>query len=315
MATAITCAAFSQSNASTGWLKLKDLRSHGQRQINNDEDEEEEGEDDKYKGMSFGLNLGTYFASKKTANFYNGSLGASLLDQENGVRAYTIAERLTYPMISYADRNYILTLPRAGVPQTASDFSLPYDTYPTNMRYTPAFYVGFQMKYNFNRDNALVFNINGVKLKAADLFTIQFYGTTPVQNGNGDIRTFTIVGKEQRLNMNLGYRTGVEMSDNVNWYFQGGGSMLMTQVQKNQIVIGDRTYDLFMGFNGQGVQSTNYQPRSGVGFGYYLSTGLEFYFNDKYGLDIGLGFSHDKMKMIDYTQKGWNKWLNVGFNI
>ena len=272
-------------------------------------EEEELSEEDKFKGFAFGINLGVYFASKKTGNFYNGSGAVQLLDNPNDVRLYSIAERLSAPPMTNAQFNDLID--QMG---GATSFSVPYDSYPLNMRYTPAFNIGMQIRYNFNRYAALVMNINAIKLKAVSQFTLQLYGRGAQVNAADDIELYTITGTEQRFNFNLGYRQGWMMSDYGNFYMQPFASMLGTEIQKNQIFIGNNTYDLFLGASNPS-QTFNYQPRTDISFGGGLSTGFEMWVKEKYTIDLGFTMAREKVIMITYEEKVWNKWLTFTFTL
>jgi hypothetical protein len=275
--------------------------------MNEPEDEVEEEEEDPFRGFSIGLNIGTYFASKKTGNFYNGSCPVDLEENPNGVQCYSIQERLD--ILTFNERNQLLQQF-----DNATSVEVPFDSYPLNMRYTPAFMVGMQIKYNFNRDNAIVFNVNSMRLKAVDVFTLRFIGTPMQQNAQQDIRTFQITGTEQRFNFSLGYRMGAEMNPMTNWYLQPGVSMLGTQFEKNEIFIGDRTYDLFIGAQNP-QQILPYQPRTDIGFGGYIATGFEFFIKEKYSFDISFGFSRDKVILLTWEENVWNKWIQASFTL
>jgi hypothetical protein len=271
------------------------------------DDEDEESGEDAYRGFSIGLNIGSYIASRKTGYFYNGGCPAQVGENPNEARCYTIAQRLE--MLTFNERNQLLQQF-----DNAVAVEVPFDSYPMRMRYNPSFMVGMQIKYNFNRDNAIVFNVNSMRLKAVDVFTLRFIGTGQQQNAQQDIRTFQITGSEQRFNFNLGYRMGMEMNPMTNWYLQPGASMLGVKFERNQIFIGDRTYDLFIGAaNPQ--QLLPYQPRTDIGFGYYLSTGFEFFIKEKYSFDLSFGFSRDKVILLSLEDNVWNKWIQASFTI
>ncbi|MFN8775349.1 MAG: hypothetical protein ACK5XV_01160 [Flavobacteriales bacterium] len=272
------------------------------------EEEEEEG-DDPFRGFSIGLNIGSYFGSRRTANFYNGTCQAEVPQNPNEVSCFSIPERIELIEQNLEERNHLLQQF-----DNATDVEVPWDSSPLNMRYMPSFMVGMQIKYNFNRDNAIVFNVNSMRLKAADVFTLRFIGTPQQLNAQQDIRTFSISGTEQRFNFTLGYRMGAEINPMTNWYFQPGVSMLGTQFERNEIFIGDRTYDLFIGAaNPQ--QILPYQPRTDIGFGGYASTGLEFFIKEKYSFDISLGFSRDKVILLSLEENVWNTWIQASFTL
>lgn len=256
------------------------------------EEEEEEEEEDDERGFSIGLNLGAYFANKKSAGFYNGSCAYTVIGSVGEVRCYDIFERL---QLTPQDINYITSY------YNITSFEAPIDMYPLNMRYAPALAFGLHIKYNFNRENAIVFNSNFMRLKTTDVFTLRFVGGPIEPNAQQNVQIFDIVGKEDRFQMSLAYRLGAMMNDNANFYFDIGGTMLGTRVISNEIFVADRTYSLFIGAaNPQ--QIINYQPRTDVGFGWMLGTGMEFYFNEKYEMDLGISYSRDKVILGSYEQ-------------
>ena len=118
----------------------------------------------------------------------------------------------------------------------------------------------------------------------------------------------------QRLIMNLGYRQGFEMGTWSNFYFQFGGSFLGTKVLANTAYVANNQYSLYM-YTANTNQSVAYQARTGVGLGFYVAPGFEFFIKDKYAFDVGFMFSRDTMKLIEYKQTGWNKSLYFTFTI
>jgi hypothetical protein len=270
-----------------------------------DEDEEQE---DTIRGFSYGLNLGSYFGSSKTANFYNGTCPIDgYINEAAQVRCYTIEERLD-PSVFITDGQYINN--QIG----SSGYTFPYDTYPTNMRYNPALFVGLQLKYNFSRYESIVLNINATKLTAAGQFTIQFIGTPAQPNAQSDVRLFSIAGSEQRANINLGYRQGWMMGDASNFYMQFGGSMLATKWTKNYIQVANRSFDLITSAPIAGQTANSAQAQAGVGFGGYGAAGFEFWAG-KVSFDISFGLSRDKVVIFSYEKNVWNKWLGLTFTL
>jgi hypothetical protein len=273
-----------------------------------DDEEEEEDSDKEYRGLSIGINLGGYFANKKTAEFYNGTCAVGLLDRPDDIRCYTIDERLDPSL-------FLQTYQQITNEFNATGFEVPYDSYPLNMRYSPAFNIGLQLKYNTSKYSAFLFNFNTMKLKSVDVFTLRFVGTSVQPNAQQDIRTFEISGSEQRFEANLGYRQGWEVNQMTNFFFQFGGCMLGTKVDKNQLRIGKNTYDLFVGAANPAQLTTLQNNPTGVGFGGYWSAGFEFFIKERYTFDISYGMSRDKVIMFSYEKNVWNKWLNLTFTV
>ncbi len=268
--------------------------------------DEDDPAEDTLRGFSFGLNLGGYFASAETANFYNGTCPINgYINEAAQMRCYTIVDRLDRSVF-IQDGSYITNF------YNATDYVFPNDTYPTNMRYNPAMYVGLQLKYNFNRYAAVVMNVNALKLNATGQFTMRFLGTPQPLNAQGDIRLFSITGSEQRMNLNLGFRQGWMMGDFSNFYLQFGGSMLATKWSNNQVNVAERSFDLITSAPFAGQTAVAVQAQAGLGFGGFAATGVEFWLG-KYSFDIGFGLSRDKVKIFSYSKNVWNKMLQVTF--
>jgi len=305
----ILCYTAQNAAAQNKWLRLMHTNAKGVIYT----DEEEEQQEDTIRGFSFGLNLGTYFASKKSANFYNGGCTSNEFIDVNEVRCYSIADRLGVSGSDVAfNQTYNKVINEVG--NGATGFDVPYDAYPSNMRYSPAFLVGLNIKYNFNRYSAMIFNINGMKLKAVDVFTLRFYGGTLPLNAQSDIRKYTITGQEQRFNISLGYRQGWYMNDFANFYLQGGPTMLGCQFEQNVVQIGSSSYDLFIGVQNQST-FVNPQPRTDISFGGYGSMGIEFFFNKKLSFDLSFGMNREKVILYSLEEKGWHKWIQATFTI
>ena len=273
--------------------------------------EEDEEQEDTLQGLSFGLNIGSYFANSETANIYNGSGPfAEDVNAAANVRWYSIPERIGIDG-PFAQSNDIREIQSFYNAQT---YSFPFDYAPTNMRYNPAMYVGLNLKWNFNRYAALLMNINACKLKAVGQFTMQLPPTSQTAQNNVGPTLLSIAGEEQRFNINLGYRQGWMMGDYSNFFVQVGGSMLGTKWMRNYVLVADRQFDLITSGFVAGQTPMSATPNTGVGFGAFVQTGVEFWVG-KYSFDIGLGFSRDKVIINTYEQNVTNKWLQATFNI
>ena len=273
--------------------------------------EDDEEQEDTLQGLSFGLNLGSYFANAETANIYNGSGPfAEDVNAAAGVRWYSIPERIGIDG-PFAMSNDIREIQNFYNTQT---YTFPYDYAPTNMRYNPAMYVGLNIKWNFNRYAALLMNLNACRLKAVGQFTMQLPPTSQTAQNNVGPTLLSVAGEEQRFNLNLGYRQGWMMGDYSNFFVQVGGSMLCTKWMRNYVLVADRQFDLITSGFVAGQTPMSAVPNTGVGFGAFVETGVEFWVG-KYSFDIGLGFSREKVIINTYEQNVTNKWLQATFNI
>jgi hypothetical protein len=269
-------------------------------------DEEEEAEDS-IRGLTYGLNLGVYFGNAETSNLYNGSGNFDgFINEAAEIQWFSVEERIGVNSPFLNDVRDIRTF------YNTESYTFPFDSYPTNMRYNPAMYVGLQLKYNFNRFAALVFNLNALRLKAIGQFSIQFIGTPLQINAQNDVRLFSIIGEEQRFNINLGYRQGWMMGDYSNFYIQLGGSMLGTKWTQNYVIVAERSFDLVTNIPTIGQSPMQAQQAARVGFGAYTSAGVEFWLG-KYSFDLSFGMSRDQVKLLGFEKALWNRWLQLSF--
>lgn len=273
-----------------------------------DEDSEEE---DTLRGLTFGLNLGSYFGNAKTANIYNGSGPfAGFINDAAMIRWYSIPERIGM------DGPFALSNDIRDIQDfyNTQSYWFNADYAPTNMRYNPAMYVGLNLKYNFNRYAAIIMNMNATKLKAVGQFTMQITPSSQNNQFNSGTQLLSVAGEEQRFNLNLGYRQGWMMGDYSNFFVQVGGSMLGTKWMRNYALVANRQYDLITQGFVAGQTSIEATPNTGVGFGAFVETGVEFWIG-KYSFDLGIGFSRDKVIIYTYEQSVTNKWIQATFNI
>jgi len=278
--------------------------------LNLSEEDEEEWDDEK-RGFTYGMTIGAYVSSRKPANVYNGTCTHPLLD--NVAQCYTIEDRLGKgDLFQPQVVNEILNDQDAN----GGDYFFPLDAYPTNMRYNPSIMLGLHLKYNFNLFSSIVFDINFARLKTVDKFSMIFTGTTLQVNQQQDIRLFDIIGAEDRIVINLGYRNGWEINTGANFYMEFGGSLTGTKWKENYVRLGQREYDLNINFiPGQPTQQGINAPQTNFGLGFYGGTGMEFMFKDKFGFDLGFNLLRDKIIIGTYEENVWNKMFFVKFSL
>lgn len=268
---------------------------------NNFQDDFEEEEEETRRGVIFGLNFGAYFANKASANFYNGNCLYTLGD--NVAVCNDIETRLNLGITAQQVQNDL------GI----QSFTIPADASPEAMRYNPGLLIGFRFGYRLNNENAFICDVNYVNLKAADKFSLTTNLTPDNGQGTADIRLFNIIGEEDRLNLSLGYRTGLMINDNSNWFFGAGGSMVSTRLNTNYLEIEGRTYDLWVNFIGPNNFNGPNGNLTATGFGWYGETGVEAFFDERFEANVGIRFSKDKIVMGSYEEKlmNWHIFFTV----
>jgi hypothetical protein len=255
------------------------------------QEELDEEEEDERRGISFGLNLGTYLANKASAPFYSGAGLYSLND--NQAEMNTIESRLLLGTTPQQVQNSI----------GAEGFTVPFDSSPANMRYNPGLMVGFRTMFRFNNENAIVLDMNYANLKAADKFTLVTNLLPDNGQGTEDIRVYNIIGEEDRLALSLGYRTGLVINETSNWFFGFGAAMTAVRLNANYLEIEGNTYDLWVGFVGPNNFNGPTGNLTGTGFGFYGDTGVELFFADKYEAHLGMKLSRDRIVMGSFDDQ------------
>lgn len=236
-------------------------------------------------GFVFGLNLGGYFANKGSAVFYNGTAAYDINDA--AAQLFTIEERLFLNELTVQNVSNLIN---------AEAYTIPFDSPPMNMRYNPSLVVGFHVGYRFNNENGIFLDANFTSLTASDQFTLVTNLQPDPSQGTSDIRLYSIIGQEDRMNINLGYRAGIVINETMNWYFEGGGSFLATRVNENFLEIEGSNFDLMIGTQ-FGPNNLN-GPTSNLtatGLGWYAGTGVEAFFDEKYEASLGVRMCRDQV--------------------
>ena len=189
------------------------------------------GDDDDYtyatrEGVEFGVNIGVYRGFPLSAYFYDGAGDHQLSDA--GSRIWGIQERLQQL------QGQQLTHPVTGILNEFpawNIYSLPL------MQYKPSMFFGLKAAKFWNPETALVCHVDVAQVTAEGAWSLST-GLLPDQGqGNEDVRTYPIVGKEQRLNVALGYRTSIYIAEGASWALELGGLANALSVEENYVVM------------------------------------------------------------------------------
>jgi hypothetical protein len=252
-----------------------------QKNQQKDKDEEEDENPYPLKRVEFGLNFGSYFANKYSANFYNGTPG-----NVNNVN-YIMGNQTWYREIQQA-----LGLSQTDVVIVQEQ---PTSGYPTNMHYNVAFSGGLFLRVNFNRKNSVFLQANYAQLKAGDAIILQVNPNNTYLSFP-DLRSEQVIGKEGRVMIDLGYQRSFPLKSRINLFIQGGLTMCYTQVIKSIFVVEGREYNLVNVYGSQGYQpgynsQTFNVNQNAFGFGGCLGVGAGIPLTDMFGIEPGF-FAH-----------------------
>lgn len=253
-------------------------------QKNNKQDSDEDNDDSQNKSWSFLINAGTAFANKYHANFYNGAEG-----NENE--------------INYVFDNYYWNQDiQVAVGDTFNLVGLP-----TNMKYSPAFCVGFGIKKKFNNYIGIIAQFNFSRFNTNDEFTLKIGSTPSGTTTNANLRNYPIFGKEDRINIDLGVSGEIPLANKISGFLEGGFNLNNTRVKENGIAIEYLEYSIINVYADQnyvpGAQIQEYMiKQGGIGIGLFLSPGVEFKFNDKVAIDLLGSIYWSQINLEHYNQ-------------
>ena len=266
------------------------------------------GDDDDYsyasrEGLEFGVNIGVYRGFPQAAYFYDGAGDHELSDA--GAQIWGIQERLQQL------QGQQLTHPVTGILNEFpawNIYSLPL------MQYKPSMFFGLKAAKFWNPETALVCHVDVAQVTAEGAWSLST-GLLPDQGqGNEDVRTYPIVGKEQRLNIALGYRTSIYITESASWAFELGGLANAVAIEENYIVmspnVGNALYEVNLltaignGAGGQLSPASNVLTQWGTGF--YSSLGLAVEFEEGGHVELNVRASRDNINLGTEAYKGWN---------
>ena len=293
-------------NTAAGWMAALALAwapalLSGQMRVYGDDDD-----DYSYatrEGLEFGVNIGVYRGFPQAAYFYDGAGDHELSDA--GAQIWGIQERLQQL------QGQQLTHPVTGILNEFpawNIYSLPL------MQYKPSMFFGLKAAKFWNPETALVCHVDVAQVTAEGAWSLST-GLLPDQGqGNEDVRTYPIIGKEQRLNIALGYRTSIYITEGASWAFELGGLANAVAIEENYIVmspnVGNALYEVNLltaignGAGGQLSPASNVLTQWGTGF--YSSLGLAVEFEEGGHVELNVRASRDNINLGTEAYKGWN---------
>ena len=255
------------------------------------------------EGLEFGVNIGVYRGFPQAAYFYDGAGDHELSDV--GAQIWGIRERLQQL------QGQQLTHPVTGILNEFpawNIYSLPL------MQYKPSMFFGLKAAKFWNPETALVCHVDVAQVTAEGSWSLSTGLLPDQEQGNEDVRTYPIIGKEQRLNIALGYRTSIYIAEGASWAFELGGLANAVAIEENYIVmspnVGNALYEVNLltaignGAGGQLSPASNVLTQWGTGF--YSSLGLAVEFEEGGHVELNVRASRDNINLGTEAYKGWN---------
>ena len=290
-----------------GWLVLFvglamcSTRLEAQMRVYSDEDDEEVNIT--RNGLEFGVNVGVYRGFSSAAYFYDGTGDKELSDA--GAQIWGIQDRLDQL------QNQQQQHPVSGI---LNEFPAPSIYSFPLMQYRPSLFFGLKAAKFWNPETAVVCHFDVAQATAEGTWSLST-GLLPDQGqGNEDVLQYPIIGKEQRLNIALGYRTSIFIAQGASWTFELGGLANAVSIEEHYVVVSPRT--------GPGSHEVNLlttiapgssgvlNPASNVltqwGLGAYAQGGVALEFDAGGHVELNIRASRDKMRLGVEEYQGVN---------
>lgn len=216
----------------------------------------------KVSGFYVGGDFGVLFASKKTANYYNGSGNLNSI-------ARIIYQEDTYNKLKE---------------EVFGDFNFIIGQYPTDMRYNAAMNLGATIGYRVNKDFSVFGSFTFANIKLADKFTI-ILDDPGNQISDDVIYVADISGEEKRLNLFLGVTSEFGENEKSKFLLEYGLMANWVNMETNKIRIDEYEYSIKYQSNPQLVQG-------GWGMGGFFGLGGKFSFGGTTYVQLGARFSY-----------------------
>jgi len=273
-----------------------------------DPDEEKPEKPRKEKGFQAGFFVGTYFANKYSSSLYDGyGLDA------NGNKNEFIRSAM-YTQIVVLNGGYYSGQPdriAQALNVQPGEWSFTESDMPVNLKYGIAFMVGADLRYAFTKKSAVILNANTAKLTVNGNFTIV---TQTLNNGNqqpAQIKTFPLVGGEQRLLLQFGYQHILGDNDKMNLFVEGGVNVTMAKFIKNQVNVNGLVMDLTSIYYSYNFSAYRTKYLTGVGIGGFAGLGVNITIGNKWLMQFVYDPSYEYVKLgIDPKHK-----LNHAFGV
>ena len=282
-------------------LAMCSTRVEAQMRVYSEEDDEEVNI--VRNGLEFGVNVGVYRGFSSAAYFYDGTGDKELSDA--GAQIWSIQDRLDQL------QNQQQQHPVSGI---LNEFPAPSIYSFPLMQYRPSLFFGLKAAKFWNPETAIVCHFDVAQATAEGTWSLST-GLLPDQGqGNEDVLQYPILGKEQRLNIALGYRTSIFIGHGASWTFELGGLANAVSIEEHYIVVSPRTgpgrYEVDLLTTIAPGSAGVLNPASNVltqwGLGAYAQGGVAVHFEAGGHIELNIRASRDKIRLGVEEHQGVN---------
>ena len=268
-----------------------------QTQKDNDEGSNNPGIDEPVRHKFFtGLYLGSYFANKYTAKFYDG-YGYDLNGTKNDFLNSFLYRRI---VIDYGGGlNGQTDQIAQALNVNPGEWSFDQTDMPRKMKYNPVVIVGLQLCHPITSKDVFLLNFNTSKLSTSGVFTIvkKTSQIGPQQPNYDNIQTFSIIGTEQRFWFQLGYRRMLGEEDLFNFFIEAGASINAAKYLKNQATVNNLYIDLSSYYADPYYPTYRAFYLKGTGLGVFAGFGLNLDASTKWSMQLLYSPSYERINI------------------
>ncbi len=258
---------------------------------------QDESEKPKKKKIKFqaGLLVGSLFANKYSTTLYDGYGYDQEGKKNNFINSFMYRRIVVEYGGGFGQSDQIAEA--LGV--NPGEWSFDQTDMPQGVKYNPAFVLGLQLSFPVSKKDALLLNVNAIRLSLTGNFSIVI--TTPPigpqQPGYQNIQAFEIKGNEQRLTIQTGYRKILGDDDIVNFFVEGGPSINFTKYLGNSLAINNLHIDLGTYYTQSFYTTYRAKYLTGMGLGAFAGLGVDIAANPNWNMQLVYSPSVEKINI------------------
>ena len=250
------------------------------------------------KPIQAGLYLGSLFANKYTASIYDG-YGYDLDGHKNDFLNSFMYRKI---YIEYGGGNGQPDQIAQQLNVNPGEWAFDQTDMPVNMKYNPAFLIGFQGRFETSRTTAILLNVNAAKLTLNGNFTLQLLTAPigPVQPNFQNLQVCSIMGTEQRIVFQAGLQHIFGKDEVFGLILEGGPVMTMVKFVDNSIIINELHINLMTFYDQYGYEIYKAKNLTGIGFGAFAGMGINVKTESRWILQAVYHPSVEKVPLGEY---------------
>jgi len=247
------------------------------------DDDDDDDDDEGGIPVLVGIQVGTYFANKASANYYNGTA-----EDLNG---FLVIDRIFENPNSRRDIMDVTGLTDSQLENSSFEFNY-------NMNYDIGFLVGFQSYFGISKRMWIMLDINFVQLNVSSVISLL---VNDPNLPNDDVTKLPVHGQEQRFFIDLGAHWILGQRD-LKGYLEVGGNFLSAKVKNNEFDVLDQHGNVALTYS---LMPTTINKAANTivsyTFGAFLGGGMFYNVNDKIGIEAGLQIGYNEIKLPGYN--------------